>query len=392
MRSVISISRIIVGILFIFSGLVKADDPLGLSYKMQEFFEVWGWNSLNDLTLALSVAMIFFEVFAGLALLVGWKMKLFSWLLLLLTVFFTFLTGYALFSGKIRECGCFGNCIPLTAQQSFIKDLILLILILLLFVNRNKLRSFFQDAVSVGILALGAVVTLGFQWYVLKHLPLVDCLPYRIGTNIPEQMKIPAGAIPDSSVISFVYSKNGKQLEFTADRFPEDFNDSLYHFVARRDKLIRKGNAEPAIKDFVLITGSGTDTTQAVLAADGYKTLLFTKGIKENIPGWLPSFQALCKKLKNKNIPFVIVTSDYDGISNWLGRSGTDPAIPVFKCDFVAIKTAARADPTLFLLDQGTIVNKWSYADFDKASKRIDSLPADIKSLNEPMMPVTPKN
>src|SRR3990170_6653120 len=133
MKHLLTISRIIVGILFIFSGLIKANDPLGLSYKMQEFFEVWGWHALNDYTLAFSVLMIAFEIIAGVAVLVGWQMRLFSWLLLLLIIFFTFLTGYALFSGKIRECGCFGDCIPLTADQSFIKDLILMVFILVIF-------------------------------------------------------------------------------------------------------------------------------------------------------------------------------------------------------------------------------------------------------------------
>src|SRR4249919_3078048 len=102
MKLLISISRYVVGILFIFSGLVKANDPLGLSYKMQEFFELWVMHFLNDYTLAFSVAMIAFEIIAGVAVLVGWKMNLFSWLLLLLIIFFTFLTGYAVFSGKIR--------------------------------------------------------------------------------------------------------------------------------------------------------------------------------------------------------------------------------------------------------------------------------------------------
>ena len=128
MKYLLTISRIIVGILFIFSGLIKANDPLGLSYKMQEFFEVWGWHSLNDYTLAFSVLMIAFEIIAGVAVLVGWQMRLFSWLLLLLIIFFTFLTGYALFSGKIKECGCFGDCIPLQANQSFLKDLLLLVI------------------------------------------------------------------------------------------------------------------------------------------------------------------------------------------------------------------------------------------------------------------------
>src|SRR3954471_7531855 len=142
MKKLLIVIRWIVGLLFIFSGLIKANDPLGLSYKMQEFFEVWGWHGLNDYTLALSVLMIAFEIIAGVAVLVGWQMKLFSWLLLLLTIFFTFLTGYALFSGKIRECGCFGDCIPLTADQSFIKDLVLLVLILLIFANRNKIKNY----------------------------------------------------------------------------------------------------------------------------------------------------------------------------------------------------------------------------------------------------------
>src|SRR6201746_846788 len=131
--------RWIVGLLFIFSGLVKANDPLGLSYKMQEFFEAWNWYFLNDYTLVFSLVMNVFEVLAGIAVIIGWRMKLFSWLLLLLIIFFSFLTGYALFSGKIKTCGCFGDCLPLTPAQSFTKDLILFVLILILFINRKKI-------------------------------------------------------------------------------------------------------------------------------------------------------------------------------------------------------------------------------------------------------------
>src|SRR3989337_2277460 len=157
MKTIIGISRIIVGVLFIFSGLVKANDPLGLSYKMQEFFEVWGWSFLDNYTLALSVLMIAFEIIAGVAVLVGWQMRLFSWLLLLLIVFFTFLTGYALFSGKIRECGCFGDCLPLQAYQSFIKDIILLILILALIPYRKTIRPLTRRSTAKVILSFTTV-------------------------------------------------------------------------------------------------------------------------------------------------------------------------------------------------------------------------------------------
>src|SRR5580698_7670306 len=138
MKLLVNIGRIIVGVLFIFSGLIKANDPLGLSYKTEEFFDVWHFHLLDHFTLIFSVVMIVFEIVAGVAILLGWRMKLFSWLLLLLMVFFIFLSGFAFFSGKIHECGCFGNCIPLSAGESFFKDLILLVLILFLFVNQNK--------------------------------------------------------------------------------------------------------------------------------------------------------------------------------------------------------------------------------------------------------------
>src|ERR1700722_1038738 len=167
MKLFISVVRSVVGVLFIFSGLVKADDPLGLSYKMQEFFEVLNIHFLDHFTLAFSILMIVFEIVAGVAILLGWRMKLFGWLLLLLMIFFTFLTGYAYLSGKVRECGCFGDCIPLTAGESFVKDLILSALVLFLFGVRGRIKPFLSPAPSAALLVLATVGALAFQWYVL---------------------------------------------------------------------------------------------------------------------------------------------------------------------------------------------------------------------------------
>src|ERR1700761_5014524 len=174
MKILISFVRSLVGILFIFSGLVKANDPLGLSYKMQEFFEVWNFHWLDHFTLAFSIIMIVFEIVAGVAILLGWRMRLFSWLLLLLIIFFTFLTGYAYLSGKVRECGCFGDCIPLTAGQSFSKDLILTVLILFLFALRDNIKPVLKPVGSAAVLILATSLSFAFQWHVLVHLPTVD--------------------------------------------------------------------------------------------------------------------------------------------------------------------------------------------------------------------------
>src|ERR1700693_1045927 len=236
-RTFLNTARLLVGILFIFSGLIKANDPLGLSYKMQEFFEVWNLSALDTWTLGFSVVMIVFEILAGVAVIIGWRMRLFAWLLLLLIIFFSFLTGYAVISGKIRECGCFGNCIPLQAMGSFLKDLILLLLIGILFIYRKEMQPMTSARNSQLILILTLVFSCSIQWYVLRYLPLVDCLPFKKGANILEKMKPPPNAIPDSTAINFVYEKNHKTMEFPAGHLPADL-DSSYIFIKRYDKLI----------------------------------------------------------------------------------------------------------------------------------------------------------
>lgn len=369
MKLLINIARIIVGVLFIFSGLVKANDPLGLSYKMQEFFEVWGWGFFDSFALSFSILMIAFEIIAGVAVLLGWRMKLFSWLLLLLIIFFTFLTGYAVLSGKIRTCGCFGDCIPLTAMQSFTKDLILTALIVFIFIFRNQVQPAFSSKVCGRVLLLTVLFSFALQGYVFKHLPIVDCLPYKIGKNIQQQMKVPPGAIPDSTVITFVYNKQGKEVEFTSDKFPDDFDDSLYHFVKRYDKLIRAGNAEPAIKDFVLTSPDGADSTTAILERKGPALFLFVKDqmnrqYNRNENAHLRSIIALAR---SKQMAFYIVTNSRDVPAQF--TEATKDSATVFMCDAVAIKTAARANPTLYWINDGNIQNKWAYADFDKALK-----------------------
>src|SRR5437773_2939777 len=195
MKHVVNVVRFIVGILFIFSGLVKANDPMGLRYKMEEFFDLWNEDLaktsfsflnhflqfLRDHSLALSVLMIAFEIIAGVALLLGWRMKIFSWLLLLLTIFFTFLTGYALYSGKFTNCGCFGDCIPLSPKTSFLKDIVLTLLIIYLFINRRKITPYFSSKTNFLVLAAATIISFGIQWYVLNYLPFVDCLPFKTG-------------------------------------------------------------------------------------------------------------------------------------------------------------------------------------------------------------------
>ena len=364
MKIILHIIRFVVGVLFIFSGLIKANDPLGLSYKMQEFFEVWNMTIFNDATLVFSILMIAFEIIAGVAVLLGWNFKLFSWLLFLLIVFFTFLTGYAVLSGKIRECGCFGDCIKLTAEQSFAKDLVLFVLISFLLIKRKSIRPIFSNSISIFFLVLVTTGSFAMQVYVLGHLPYVDCLPYKKGSDIQEGMKAPIGSIPDSTVIKFIYTKEGKEVEFDAEHFPADFNDTTYTFVKRYDKLIREGNAKPPIKDFVILSPTGNDTTQAILSDPREQYVLFIKNMDANLT-WVKDFREVVNMAAKKEIPLSIITSDYDKVVNFLHDENL--VVTVYKGDVVAIKTAARSTPTLYMLQQGVILNKWGRLDLKKA-------------------------
>lgn len=367
MNKSLTVSRWFVGILFIFSGLVKANDPLGLSYKMQEFFEAWGLQGFHDYTLTLSVLMNAFEIIAGVAVIIGWRMKLFSWLLLLLIIFFTFLTGYAWLAknadgtAKFASCGCFGDCLPLTPQQSFLKDLLLLILIGFIFKYRHTIKPLFKkEIINAFLIFDAALLSFLFQWYTLKYLPVVDCLPFKKGNNILELRKLPADAVADKYEYEFVYEKDGKKQSFSMKSLP----DSTWKFVDRKQTLVAKGkNNEPKIKDFDLKTPDGADISSEILEQKGTYYLLFLQNFNK-----LSTKDAWVKQMSKlgKNQKLIVVTSVPDIAKDFLASDIILGQMQLITCDVTAIKTAARAVPTLYKMNGPVVEGKWSAANFDQ--------------------------
>lgn len=357
MKIAIRIIQVIVGVLFIISGLVKANDPLGLAYKMEEYFDLWTtdfgaaglFSALREQALPLSVFMITLEIAAGVALLLAWKKKFILWLLLLLIIFFTFLTGYAYLSGKFTNCGCFGDCLPITPLTSFTKDIILLVLILFLLLGQRYMNPVGTEKSRAAILVASIVLSLGLQWYVLRHMPLADCLPFKKGNNINQQMLPPPGSVPDSIAIRYIYEKNGKQFEFAPESLPADF--TTYKFIDRIDKVVRKGNAEPPIKGFVLKGVAGVDSAQAILQQPK-AVLIFCMNLEKN-SSWLDKLA----KTKFAVTPYIITSSTLENAIGALKSKGIT-SIPVFTCDYTIVKTAARTNPTIYYLEQGTVAEK----------------------------------
>ena len=378
MKVLVNIARGFVGGLFIFSGLVKAIDPKGLSYKMQEFFEVWArdgflpklMNTFNEHSLTFSIVIITLEVFLGLALLLGWQKKMTTWLLLLLTLFFTFLTAFVLFTGKIKACGCFGDCIPLTPTQTFTKDIILLVLVVLLLMGHKFIQPLFKPIICPAILAMAISGVLFLQTYVQHHLPLKDCLPFKVGNNILELRKMPKDAVPDKFDYTFVYQKNGEKKEFGVNNIP----DSTWQFVDRKQTLIQKGkNNIPLINDFSFTTESGNDTTEAILGQEGEYYLMYTSlfdEIKNPAKDWMEDIILLIKaNTLNKKL-FIVTTQIEQSKKRYqVFIEGKKITQPIFTCDATALKTVARSNPTLYLMNGSIVKQKWGLGDFKKVFK-----------------------
>ncbi|HRN73968.1 MAG TPA: DoxX family protein [Ginsengibacter sp.] len=373
MKMIVNVARWIVGVLFIFSGLVKANDPNGLSYKMQEFFERWAadgflpglMNWLHGFSLEFSFLTITLEIIVGVGLLLGiWK-RFFIWLTFILIVFFSWLTGYAALSGKIATCGCFGDCLPLTSMQSFIKDIVLLVLVLILILGQKHIKQVFTMSVSFMLLLFSVVIVVGFQWYVMHYMPLVDCLPFKTGNDILELRKMPADAVPDKKDYVFVYEKGGVKEEFSV----KDLPDSSWTFVSRRDVIIEKGyNNEPPIKDYNLITPEGNDTTESILMADADYYLFYTTDVVATSGSWASAFKKIFDKAGSEGRKIYVVTADPSDADRFFNVEHAYN-IPVLSLDAVAFKTAARTNPELYLMHGPVVKKKWGKASLSAAGK-----------------------
>ncbi len=369
MKIAVTAARIFTGSLFIFSGLVKAIDPKGLGFKMQEFFEAWSNSGFmpglmkifDTYALTFSVIMITLEVIVGVALLVGWQKRITTWVLLLLMLFFTFLTSYVLFTGKIRACGCFGDCIPLTPTQTFTKDIFLLVLVLFILFNLKYINPIAKPVVSFLCVAVATILVLFLQFHVLKNLPLKDCLPYKPGNNILELRKMPANAIQDKYEYSFIYEKNGEKKEFASSP------DSTWKYVDRKQTLIQKGsNNIPLINDYSLSTENG-DSTEAILNTKGEYYLMYIKSLEDYPKNWNEDATFILKVIE-QNKTIYIVTSELAKVKEHFANEpllkNIFSKINFVTCDATVMKTVARVNPTLYLMDGPVVKQKWSWAAF----------------------------
>ena len=260
MKILTQIARFIVGALFIFSGFIKLNDPLGFSYKLQEYFsaEVLDLDFLSPYALLIAIILVVIEVLLGIALLIGYKKKITLWLLLAMIAFFTFLTFYSAYFNKVTDCGCFGDAIPLVPWESFAKDVILLVLILFLLWQQKFILPAFAKIVNTSIVFLAFLLSMSFGYYVLMHLPWLDFRAYQVGSNIAEGMIVPEGAEEAQFEYQWKFNINGEEKVIpTTGGYPEVDGEFISYEVVQTTE-----GYEPPVHDFSIERDEQDYTTQ----------------------------------------------------------------------------------------------------------------------------------
>ncbi len=355
----VQFSRIFVGLLFIISGLIKLNDPVGFSYKLAEYF---GETVLNlpffiPYSLAIAVFIVIFETVLGFMLLIGFKPKFTIWNLLLMIVFFTFLTFYSAYFNKVTDCGCFGDALKLTPWQSFTKDVVLLFFIVILFLNIKKVKPLFNANFRNALVSLTIVLCAFMGYWVLYHLPLKDFRTYKVGTNIQQGMEIPEGAPKSVVEMIFVYKVNGVNKNFTEKDLMAIPAGAT--FVERIDKVITEGY-KPPIHDFTMEL-DGSDYKDELLQEP--KLLMFvTYDLPKADKKGLEILEGIHQKAKAKGYKVIAMTaSDQTQIDKTKKEFGC--TFDFYFCDGTTLKTIERANPSIVILKKGTIIQKVHYND-----------------------------
>jgi uncharacterized membrane protein YphA (DoxX/SURF4 family) len=365
----LNLSRWFVGLLFIFSGLIKANDPLGFGYKLQEYFEVFHLAFFNNWATGIAIFLCILEVVLGFLLLFGfWRNQVMKGLLALI-IFFTFLTFVSAAFKVVTSCGCFGDAIPLTPWQSFSKDLILLVLIIYLFFNREKILPIATNpVVQKRLFIMVLAVSLLFSLYTYNFLPIIDFLPYKVGSSIPESMKIPEGAAQDEFLI--MYQLKNKKTGAAKTMSDKDYmkleiwKDDNWEVVGNPEKKLVKKGYDVKIKDLMITDASGTDYTKELIENPYYNLVIVAYDLNTTNGDAISELNALSLNAAEQfNIRTIMLTSNAARDAEAFSKR-KKLFMEVFYADPVPLKSMVRANPGIMLLKNGVVVNKWHFHHF----------------------------
>lgn len=356
-NKILLVSRVLLGIVFVFSGFVKAVDPLGFNYKIEDYLIAFGWDMFLPLTFVMAVGLSCLEFVIGANLLLGANVKITAPFALLFMIFMTPLTLYLAINNPVTDCGCFGDALVISNWQTFYKNVILAAVAICVFVLRKEGRQVIKNRTQWLLTAFSGVFIVLFSLHCYYNLPIFDFRPYKVGNNIVEGMTVPHNAPQDVYKTIFVYEKNGKKKEFTLENFPD--GDSSWTFVKQQSTLIEKGY-EPPIHDFTIETEDDGDITSEVLRNKGYTFLLISSKMSEANLSNQDKINRIYQFAQNNGYGFYCMSSSFGTeVENFKQKTGAK--YPFAVSDEIMLKTVIRSNPGLVLIKNGTILNHWHY-------------------------------
>ena len=355
-----SLSRTLLAITFLFSGFVKAVDPLGTVYKIEDYLKAFGgfFTDLLPLAGAAAVCLILVEWLLGVCMLANIRTNITSWLALIFYLIMTPLTLWIALTNPVSDCGCFGDALVLTNWQTFWKNIIFLILVIILLICRKAIPQLFSWWAELCIVLLGLGVAAGIMGYSYTHLPPMDFRPYKIGNHLPTLMEIPEGAEPDLYETTLIYADaDGNEQEFTLENYPK--GDSTWTFVDQRSVLIKKGYEAP-IHDFEILTMEYDDITYDILESEEPVVLVAMYDLKKTDRRQIGKLKQL---LKENSFVYLLTGSGEDDIWAFAEEIGlTEEQTEELFCtiDPVTLKTVVRANPGVFVVWNGYVIDKYN--------------------------------
>ncbi len=359
----LEISRVLLGGVFVFSGFVKAIDPLGSTYKFDDYFRAFGgfFESFTAISFPLAIFLSTLELIIGLNLIFKVHIRITNIAALLFMLVMTPLTLYiALKKNLVTDCGCFGDALVISNWATFYKNVVLLALIILLLKFQNRTLPYFTKRIQHVALILFAVLAVGLSVYCYRHLPLIDFRPYKLGVNIANAMAVPQDALSDIYETTFMYEKDGLQKVFTLENYPK--GDSTWKFVDQKSILVSEGFKAP-IHNFSIVNAQYDDITENVIYDSGstYLLVMYDLGTTSE-DGAIKAEQKYQEALLNGTKFYALTASSDDDIQNFKVKTGV--SYPFCKTDPITLKTIIRGNPGLVLIKNGTITGKWNWRDF----------------------------
>lgn len=357
----IVVCRFVLAVVFIFSGFVKAIDPLGTQYKIQDYLDAFGWTGVFPafVPFLASVLLGILEFCLGVYLFFGIRRIITPRAVVALMAFMTPLTFWLALDNPVSDCGCFGDAVVLSNWETFWKNVILLIMSVVVLKWRKRIFPLVTTRFDWLIALYGFLYIFCMSIYCYRELPVFDFRPYHVGADIRKGMEIPEGEEPTVFETLFILQKDGVKKEFTL----EDYPDSTWTFVDSRT-IVKKQGYEPPIHDFSMINyEDGEDVTERVLADPNYTFLLVSHQLNLADDSKIDLINELYDYSLEYGYGFYCLTSSSDeDIEKWQENTGAE--YPFCLMDNITLKTMIRSNPGLMLLKEGKVVRKWSVNSF----------------------------